>query len=130
MSAPHTPGPIAIRANGDANSYALIDADGKWLLSVLHNGDAMTARQEANMRRLAAAWNACQGIPTHALERGVVTVFEQFGGPNGHTHSVGELMRQRDALMALLVESQTSIGGDWRQRRDAAVEKINPPTGQ
>ena len=25
--------------------------------------------QEANARRLAAAWNACEGIPTEALDR-------------------------------------------------------------
>lgn len=26
-------------------------------------------------------------------------------------------------LLALLVESQSSIGGDWRERRDAAIAK-------
>lgn len=29
--------------------------------------------QGANARRLAAAWNACEGIPTDELERGIVT---------------------------------------------------------
>lgn len=28
------------------------------------------------------------------------------------------------ALLELLIESQTSIGGDWRQRRDALIKKI------
>lgn len=32
-----------------------------------------------------------------------------------------------DELLALLVESQTSIGGDWRQRRDAAIAKAVQP---
>jgi hypothetical protein len=30
-------------------------------------------------------------------------------------------------LLALLVESQTSIGGDWRERRDAAIAKATYP---
>lgn len=28
-------------------------------------------------------------------------------------------------LLALLIESQESIGGDWRARRDAAIEKVS-----
>ncbi len=36
---------------------------------------------------------------------------------------------ERDELMALLIESQTFIGGDWRERRDAALSKY-PKTEQ
>jgi hypothetical protein len=34
---------------------------------------------------------------------------------------IAELERERDALVELLIESQSSIGGDWRNRRDAAI---------
>ena len=34
-----------------------------------------------------------------------------------------QLADQRAELLALLVESQTSVGGDWRARRDAAIQR-------
>ncbi|WP_440111706.1 hypothetical protein [Acidovorax sp. BL-A-41-H1] len=64
---PYT-GTLTVRANGDANSYALLDDHGQWLLAVLHNGQALEAKQLATLNRLAACWNACQGIPTAQLE--------------------------------------------------------------
>lgn len=68
----HTPTRLTVRANGDANSYALLDDKGHWFMSVLMNGEQMTARQEANLHRLAACWNACEDIPT-----------EEIGKPTG-----------------------------------------------
>lgn len=49
---------LTVRANGDANSYALLDDDGKWFMSMLVNGEQLEARQESNLHRLAACWNA------------------------------------------------------------------------
>lgn len=43
-----------IRANGDANSYTLLQGD-RWLASVLLNGELLPGAQEAIMRRLASA---------------------------------------------------------------------------
>jgi len=65
---PHSAGHLSIRANGSANSFSVLDDRGRWLLSLLHNGEQWSATQEANMRRIVAAWNACQGIPTADLE--------------------------------------------------------------
>ncbi len=41
------------------------------------------------------------------------------------TNKAGDavLIAEAPDLLALLVESQESIGGDWRQRRDAAIAK-------
>jgi len=40
------PKTMKFRANGDANSYALIDGDtGKWVLSLLANGEMHTPEQ-------------------------------------------------------------------------------------
>ena len=72
MTIPHTPTRLTVRANGDANSYALLDDKGRWFMSMLVNGEQMEAKQEANLRRLAACWNACEGIPT-----------EEIGKPTG-----------------------------------------------
>jgi len=72
VTIPHTPTRLTVRANGDANSYALLDDKGRWFMSMLVNGEQMEAKQEANLRRLAACWNACEGIPT-----------EEIGKPTG-----------------------------------------------
>lgn len=66
----HTTGQLRLHANGDANSYAIFDDNQDWLLSVLHNGRHLTIVQEANLRRLVACWNACDGIPTADLLTG------------------------------------------------------------
>ena len=42
---------------------------------------------------------------------------------NAAAKHVEKLEAERNELLALLVESQTSIGGDWRARRDAAIRK-------
>lgn len=68
MSA-HTEGRIQFRANGDANSYALLDDQGRWWLSLLMNGEQHTVKQEANLRRLAACWNACELMSTEDIEK-------------------------------------------------------------
>lgn len=67
MSA-HTTGRLKVRENGDANSYAVLDEQGNWLLSLLHNGQQLTDTQRENLRRLVACWNACEGIDTVLLE--------------------------------------------------------------
>lgn len=70
MTATHTPTRLTFRANGNANSYTLLDDQGGWFMSMLVNGRQLEPRQEANLRRLAACWNACDGISTDALETG------------------------------------------------------------
>ena len=63
MAAENTPGRITVRANGEANSYILMADDGRWLMAVLHNGEKLEEKQRANLQRLAACWNACEGVP-------------------------------------------------------------------
>lgn len=61
-------GRLLIVEDGDANHFAALDDRGRWLFALLHNGEAMPARQIANMRRLVACWNACEGLETQTLE--------------------------------------------------------------
>lgn len=90
MSAQQCPGPLTVRANGDANSYALLTSDGKWLISLLHNGEALTEQQQATMRRLAACWNLLRGFTTEQLETGLAGMVA--------------LTTQRDELLTALLQ--------------------------
>lgn len=42
---------------------------------------------------------------------------------NSEVAADAHLISAAPDLLQLLIESQTSIGGDWRERRDAAVAK-------
>lgn len=68
MNEAHTNGRITFKADGDANHYSMLTSDGRWWLALLANGEQCTPTQIANMRRLAACWNACETIPTFMLE--------------------------------------------------------------
>ena len=65
----HTQGPITFREDGDANHWSMLTKDGRWLLSLLANGEQTSPGQIANFRRLVACWNACEGLSTESLER-------------------------------------------------------------
>lgn len=55
----HIPVRIYFRANGEANSYSLINqADNKWMLALLVNGEHTTARQAEILEEMQRRWNA------------------------------------------------------------------------
>lgn len=90
----NTQGRVTVHENGDANSYALRSADNRWLVALLHNGEAGLGQQRENMRRLAACWNACEGMSTEDVEAcpggGLLHLAEFANG----------VVLQRDALLA------------------------------
>jgi hypothetical protein len=54
----HLPVRIYFRANGEANSYSLINQAGdKWLLALLVNGEHTTARQAEILEEMQRRWN-------------------------------------------------------------------------
>lgn len=111
----HTPGRIRYYENGEANSYALleVDADDRWLLTLLHNGHDVTQRQIANMRRLVACWNACEGIKTGILESVTLvgdTLLKRFAGRDKIEL---ELTGQRDELLEALKTAKWMLERDY-----------------
>ena len=107
MSGNHTPGRIYFRAGGEANTYTLIDqATNNWRMTILLNGEQVTARQAADLERMASCWNACEGVPTEVLE------VQQSGGLPWNVADQIEQRVQRDALLEALkglVEAEESI---------------------
>lgn len=50
--------PWTFKEDGDANHYAIMDADGDWLLSLLHDGRYLNHRQIDNFKFIMRAANA------------------------------------------------------------------------
>ena len=72
--ATHTPGPWRITGQSCRDYEGAEIGTGNKTVAVILTADAVEVTQEerANSRRIVAAVNACQGISTEALERGVV----------------------------------------------------------
>ena len=128
----NTQGRLSIKENGDANSYALLDESGKWLLSVLHNGEKLTSVQRETMRRVAACWNACEGISTDELEEIAST-----GGMLGPREDVARIAKQRDELLEAMktfvsatITDTGQIIGLMREDFDKARTAILKATGE
>lgn len=58
----HTQGRLAFHTDGDANRFTMVNEQGRWVASLLLNGEQVTTRQVANMERMVACWNACEGL--------------------------------------------------------------------
>jgi hypothetical protein len=59
----HTPGRLVVRGG-----YSIYTADDKTPVADTCLTNSVPDNDEANARRLVAAWNACEGIPTKDLE--------------------------------------------------------------
>jgi len=122
MSA-HTLGRLTVRANGDANSYALLDYKGQWRMSLLLNGQQMTEAQQENMRRLAACWNACEGMPTDDIEE-----LAACNGVMVLTVYTDDLREQLVAARALLAEFATvKFGADYVALQQRVSQFLKAP---
>lgn len=129
MSAQHTKAILSVWENPyEANSFQL-RGDVHWLLSVRHNGEQIMDVQRENLRRLAACWNACQGIDTHALElmTGDLSIENQIkAGHRPAPKRKNKYREQRDELLNALKDVRDNVRSDspdmW-ERVDAAIAK-------
>lgn len=62
----HTQGTLSL------NGGVLIDEDGYGIAKMVRTLESSGPYRPDDMRRLAACWNACAGIPTEALDAGVI----------------------------------------------------------
>lgn len=103
-STPPQPGHLTVHEDGDACCYTLHSADGRWFVALRHNGESMLDKQRVNMRRLAACWNACDGIETEELEH-----IADTGGMLGPRQDVARIAEQRDQLLVDLIEAAATL---------------------
>lgn len=134
MSTPHTEGRVTFREDGDANHWSMLAEDGRWLLALLHNGEAPSERQVANFRRLVACWNALIDLPQEALDGGWTRA-----GLEAHAlkmeQQAHQAQAQRDELLAALKEARRWIGDGecsddlarehWTPEYRAAVDRVD-----
>lgn len=90
------PGPWTYVEDGDANTYHLRTADGKWLIAFLHNGEYLLEKQRATCRLLAKApeMRAALSIVADAIH-----ALDLAGGV-----PVGDVSRAYTRILGLLKE--------------------------
>ena len=75
------------------------------------------ATAKENARRLAACWNACEGISTENLEYGLPV--------KELVQQCNEAIQQRDELLDAAIEAlEAGQDGDWQSARKALAQSI------
>lgn len=114
----HTPGLLRVVGIPFGSCVAaILGPAGSDAIYLQSNGIGVGSQDE-NARRLAAAWNGCQGIPIESLEEGVV----------------GELLEALDAVMPTLAHyigpaARTATSREDQQRFAACEAAIDKARG-
>lgn len=116
---------IYFRANGEANSYSLFDKQtNRWKMTLLLNGEQVSASQAAYLERMAACWNACEGIDTDDLEAGSVSIIEKL-----HDDAAKLVRSERDDLLEAMKRiAQLSYDSEAIRVASAAIAKATGET--
>lgn len=118
MSEIHTKGRLTVHTHGRItagpfHSYTNGSAQEQFaMVTGFTRSDNPTAERDANARRLAACWNACDGIPTEKLEKAaddISPVFQLL------TNATAEAMRLRAALEALIRDADSEPDSEYLQ---------------
>jgi hypothetical protein len=116
MKSNHTQGALSLKTRDDCDYPTLLMGEGEVVADTMRiiftsgpdrkAGAARARKNRDNARRLAACWNACEGLSTEALDSGET--------PNKISRShqtalakLGEMTAQRDELLAALEQPLT-----------------------
>ena len=95
----HTPGKLVVRGG-----YSIYTADDKTPVADTCLTNSVPDKDEANARRLVAAWNACDGFETDLLENIVMTGGTLKSRFALRTQEERESKAERDSLRAVNAE--------------------------
>ena len=102
MSAQHTQERLAVENETNEDGRVYLTIKGKRLaLGAVFNLQ-MRGNTLNDARRLAACWNACEGVPTEFLEEHPAPFSEMRAERDKLLADVMELERQRDAMLTAL----------------------------
>jgi hypothetical protein len=111
----YPPEPWHVKSHPDAN-ITLIGNDKGWVFYLTHNDEFLPEIQEANARRIVACVNACEGIPTEALEDGAVKQLVEVLQHCKETLESNGLIRLRRAY-------ENSLGGVTQEKDPTAYQR-------
>jgi hypothetical protein len=111
----YPPEPWHVKSHPDAN-ITLIGNDKGWVFYLTHNDEFLPEIQEANARRIVACVNACEGIPTEALEDGAVKQLVEVLQHCKETLESNGLIRLRRAY-------ENSLGGVTQEKGPTAYQR-------
>lgn len=101
-----TQGTWKFHEQGDANDYAMITQDGRWVIAFRQNGEIMPEVQKSNARRIVACVNACEGIASEYLEHFGAATFKDFKHVKEQRDTAWQELREiREAIHANPEES-------------------------
>ena len=128
MSAKHTPPRLTVTHNSWGTST--IYCEGREVALVRMDSEAHEDDEQhcENARRLAACWNACEGLPTEILESIAMmgdTLASRF---RLRDQVERDLAEERDELLALLqafpgFTDDATAGDAWLEKMRAAITK-------
>ena len=125
MTTTHTPGQLQVPEPYDGQFAVIAETEGR------PYAVAVSIRNPADARRLAACWNVCQGFDTELLEH-IVLLGETMQSRFKARDNVEEVliadrlrfMKERDALQATLTSIMEAVG---RKQMADFIEKFGAP---
>lgn len=108
MSTQHTQGQL-VTGSSELDQMDLISEDGLEFVAAMHEFGSMPGKREANARRLAACWNACEGVSTEDLEA-------------DHAHKGGPLLNRKLREHKLIAQAMVRYGEQLAAARALLAE--------
>lgn len=120
-----------VNENAEANQWYITDADGKWVIGLILNGEMLPPRQRAVLERMTACVNACEGIDTELLAPRMLG--DQIAAKMAvidRAECESKRLKEQNAdlleNLRQLCELLESIGHDCTPAREAIVKAVQP----
>ena len=110
--AKHTPGPLIVHAQGDADDYCLLTTDRRWVMAFRQNGELLNDEQKANIDLIAEAFSVATETgmaprQMHATAAALIRTLE------AEREKVRQLETQHAKTVHALEQADQHIGWCW-----------------